>query len=509
MRRLHIVMLVRHLGYVRLFDPVIRGLLDRGHQVDLRYERDGGSDRELAWLRRLDAEPGFASAPTRAMRGDRWYMVRHACRRFGDYVWFLAPELGRIPFFVAIAEDRAGSLFTRLVRRPCLASERFRLGLWGVLRRLEDALPPVASVEAELRGAAPDVLVLVPHLMPGNMHSEYVRAAREASVPTCVCVASWDNLTTKQHLREAPDRLLVWNDLQRREAVELHGIPDDRVVVTGAQSFDQWFSWTPTPREEFCRRVGLDPGAPYLLYLGGALLPTTMTEARFVRERWIPRLREDERLREAGILVRPHPDRAGEWDAAAFDGLAGVAVWPRTERAMPVDDESRQEFFDSIHHSAAVVGLNTTAMLEAAAIGRAVHTITVPEFTESQEDLLHFRYLQTVGGGLLEQAATWEEHCDGLALAVAGADPSRERRMRFLEEFVRPHGIEEAALPRVLDAIEATAALGPLPVAAPSALQRSLRLVLRSGLWGVRRARRAQRALARRGGAAPGASGST
>jgi hypothetical protein len=37
-----------------------------------------------------------------------------------------------------------------------------------------------------------------------------------------------------------PDKVIVWNATQRDEAERFHGIPAERVVVTGAQCFDQW-----------------------------------------------------------------------------------------------------------------------------------------------------------------------------------------------------------------------------------------------------------------------------
>ena len=46
-----------------------------------------------------------------------------------------------------------------------------------------------------------------------------------------------------------------------------------------------------------------------------------------------------------------------------------------------------------MYHASATVGLNTSAMIEAAIVGRPVHTILVPEFQHSQEGTLHFRYL--------------------------------------------------------------------------------------------------------------------
>src|SRR4030095_13968020 len=89
---------------------------------------------------------------------------------------------------------------------------------------------------------------------------------------SALCVASWDNLTSKGLVRVLPDHVVVWNEAQKREATALHGVPADRVLVTGAQLFDRWFTMQPSrSREEFCRAAGLDPERPFLLYVGASL----------------------------------------------------------------------------------------------------------------------------------------------------------------------------------------------------------------------------------------------
>ena len=55
-------------------------------------------------------------------------------------------------------------------------------------------------------------------------------------------VGSWDHLTTKGLIHEVPDRVLVWNEAQKQEAIALHGVPAERVLVTGAQAYDHWFA---------------------------------------------------------------------------------------------------------------------------------------------------------------------------------------------------------------------------------------------------------------------------
>ena len=111
-----------------------------------------------------------------------------------------------------------------------------------------------------------------------------------------------------------------------------------------------------------------------------------------------------------------------------------------------------------MYHSAAVVGVNTTAEIESAIVGRQVFTLLAPEFRETQEGTLHFRHLRGVNGGFLHVAESFPEHLAQLdaALRTGGADDGRCRR--FVEAFVRPHGLEVPATERLVEALEAVGA---------------------------------------------------
>ncbi len=282
---------------------------------------------------------------------------------------------------------------------------------------------------------------------------DVLKSARKLRIPTGICVASWDNLTNKGLLKFCPERVFVWNDAQRQEAAELHGIPPERVVATGAQVFDEWFDRRPaTTRTEFLARAGLDDGS-YVVYLGSSSFITGRGgEVEFVR-RWIEALRgsEDERVRGLGVLIRPHPGAPRRWDDAGLDDLGNVAVWPR-HGTMPVSHEARDAFYDTIAHSAAVIGLNTTAMIEAAVVGKSVLTVLEPRF--AQEETLHFHYLLEENGGFLHVASSLEEHVGQLARVLGEDAVDAERRRRFVEWFVRPNGIDRPATPIFADAVE-------------------------------------------------------
>jgi hypothetical protein len=56
---------------------------------------------------------------------------------------------------------------------------------------------------------------------------------------------------------------------------------------------------------------------------------------------------------------------------AAYDA---VGIWPRAG-ANPVDSEARADYYDSMFHSVAVVGVNTSALIESGIVGRPVFTV--------------------------------------------------------------------------------------------------------------------------------------
>src|SRR6185295_12735058 len=232
------------------------------------------------------------------------------------------------------------------------------------------------------------------------------RAAKSLRIPTGVCVWSWDHLSSKALIRELPDRVFVWNDTQKREAIEMHRVPADRIAVTGAQCFDKWFDRTPSrDRETFRAAAGLPLEGPLVLYVCSAPFAGSPPEAPFVVE-WIRRVRAHASpLRTAPILVRPHPARMREWDSIDVGQLPGVAVWGGD----PQDSSSRDDYFDSLFHSTVVVGLNTSAFIEAGIVGRPIHTVLLPEWHESQMGTLHFRYLLEESGGLLIAATSFDQ----------------------------------------------------------------------------------------------------
>lgn len=483
-RSLQVLWFMLHSGYLRYFGPVIQLLADRGHVVHIafsRLEKDPGDARLARELAASRDAIAFGQAPLRR-RSDGWRPIAGLVRSLVDLGRYVDPRYSDAPALRArMARKLTEHVHSARAVDPVTASLTLRLARFMesrssaplsrrivvTLGEVERAIPTCGRIDAFLRTQAPDVVLATPVVEFGSSQVEYLKSARKLGIPNAVTVASWDNLTGKGLIRVVPDRVFVWNEIQAEEAREMHGIPGDRIVATGAQKFDEWFARTPaTTHEAFAAKVGLDPAYPYVLYVCSSPF-IAPDEVGFV-QRWLARLRADERgeLRELGVVVRPHPQNAGQWRGVGLGDHGNAAIWP-PGGAQPDAGEARADFFDSLAHSAAVVGINTSALLEAAILGKSVLTPLAPEFAGTQRGTLHFHYLLFENGGFVHTAKTLDEHADQLATALQRGDEHAEQTRRFVERFLRPHGLDRPAAPILADAIERLASTAPQPARVP------------------------------------------
>jgi hypothetical protein len=100
------------------------------------------------------------------------------------------------------------------------------------------------------------------------------------------------------------------------------------------------------------------------------------------------------------------------------------------------------------------VGVNTTAMIEAAIFERPVFTIRDANFTHSQAETLHFAHLTRGESTCAVMAATLDEHLTQLDAALRDPSPHVAAARRFVARFVRPMGIDRPATGLLCDLLE-------------------------------------------------------
>jgi len=446
-----ILFLVRHFSYLRNFESAISLLASRGHAVHVSADREENLGGKEMVERLASQSDSITVGRTPRRVAGAWDDLAVRLRLGVDYIRFLAPRYDDTVWLRQRARTRAPLPIVLLMKfRPMRGRLGRRLSS-RFLRFLESGLPQDEAIYRFIHDQSPDVTLITPLVDLGSPQVEHLSSAKAQGLRTMLCVGSWDHLSSKSLLRQIPDRVTVWNEIQKREAVELHGVPSDRVVVTGAQCYDQWFGRRPTrSRKEFCDRVGLDSDKAFVTYVCSSLFRGTANEARFVEE-WVQRIRssKDPSLKNIGILIRPHPARIDEWQGSEISAFRDVVMWG----SHPVDRVGKEDYFDSLYHCVAVIGLNTSALLEAAVVGRPVHTVILPEISRAnQEGTIHFHYLLSVNGGLLHVGRTFDAHLELLSKSVGGARSERSRL--FVEGFIRPFGVDESSTPRFVDAIE-------------------------------------------------------
>jgi hypothetical protein len=141
-----------------------------------------------------------------------------------------------------------------------------------------------------------------------------------------------------------------------------------------------------------------------------------------------------------------------------------------------------------------------------------------PEYRETQEGTLHFRYLPRGNGGPVTVARDLEEHFAQVTHALAGDGRPDQADRDFVRRFVRPGGLGRPAVPILVDALEAQLD-HPAPRPVPARARRTIaaivlrplaafaswsagssRLVrhvgdVRAGMWALRAAASARRQL--------------
>jgi FkbM family methyltransferase len=461
---------LRNLMYLRNFQGVIQALADRGHKIVITTSPyDLKIPEELRQLARSLETPyrGISFGLTYE-REDWWAPASRLIRNVANLLHYRRPEYKDAPALTARAERRAGPVPTILFPRVLCSFPLVARALRMFVRFLDAGLPPDRAIISELKTTRVDALILTPMVDLETEQLEWVRAARAAGVPTCLLVASWDNLTNKGLIQVPPDRIVVWNEFQKREAVELHRIPAENIIITGAQLYDEWFERKPSrDYETFCRDFGFDPKRPTILYCGSSIF-IARDEVVFVRE-WLEKVRnaQDSALRTANILVRPHPMHQVPFDELDVSRYERVTVHPRSG-GMPVVESNKADFFDALYHAALVVGINTSALIEAAILGRRSFSVADPRYQRTQEGTLHFHYL--IEGGIMQRAPDFDTHLKQLADELKRSSEDRRSLSKFIESFIRPGGLDRPATPILADAVASITEIKPY--APPGALRR-------------------------------------
>ena len=93
--------------------------------------------------------------------------------------------------------------------------------------------------------------------------------AQKLGLPVFSAVTNYDAIVNKGYPGFMPSCLAVWSKQMADEAMQLFGIPANKIEVTGPLQYDRFLQPLPVGRDEFLKSIGLNPGLKTIFFAGG------------------------------------------------------------------------------------------------------------------------------------------------------------------------------------------------------------------------------------------------
>ena len=339
-----------------------------------------------------------------------------------------------------VRQNRAAYVFglslNRMFARPLVRK---------LLRRLDARLSQNDSFRDLFERYRPSAVFLA-HLFD-DVEIALLREAKRRRVPTIGFINSWDKLTARSAIRLLPDHLLVYNDIVKHEAMEHADMPAERIRVVGIPQYDLYVGYRPVPREEFMRRIGIDPTKRFFLYAPmGEAFSNSDWDVIDLLHRWIG---EGALAPDADFLVRFQPnDSVNEAERSKRPWLHFDRPGTRFSRTRGVDwDMSEIEMrhlADTLSHASLLVCYASSLSVDAAAFDLPVINI---DFELSPVELLAksptqfyqmTHYGNAIRTGGIRRVSSPDELQHWICTYLERPDADHEGRVRLVREQCGP-----------------------------------------------------------------------
>jgi hypothetical protein len=151
----------------------------------------------------------------------------------------------------------------------------------------------------------PDILIV--SSLGTFMYDQYlIREARHWGTKVLSIILSWDNTTTHGMAAAVPDQVIAWTENMKKELVELHDIPKERIFVGGVAHFDHYYKEdTFLTKKQLCDCLKLDPNKKLLFFVTKS--PSSYPWNSEIAEIILQATKEKRIDPDCQLLVRIHP----------------------------------------------------------------------------------------------------------------------------------------------------------------------------------------------------------
>lgn len=93
-----------------------------------------------------------------------------------------------------------------------------------------------------------------------------LREAKHRGIKTVGFINSWDKPTARSIIRLIPDDLIVFNDELKEDLIRYDLFSEENIFVSGVPQYDRYFRNNFWKREEFFKKVDIDPNKKFIVY---------------------------------------------------------------------------------------------------------------------------------------------------------------------------------------------------------------------------------------------------
>ncbi len=272
-----------------------------------------------------------------------------------------------------------------------------------------------------------------------------LRVAQRMGIPTAVFLFSWDNLTSQSRIMVPYDDYLVWNDQIRAELLDIYShLSGEHVFAVGTPQFD--FHFKPEfllDRETLCRRFGIDPERPYVLYTSG--IDTHFYEEHLHVE-WIVRCLDDLDLpARPQLVVRTYAKGTSPAMRALAERELPDVVFPPVdwdERFQTPRYEDLAVYTSLLHHTALGINAASTVSLELMVFDKPIINLRydppgtdLPWCRGYERHILFDHYRPVAESGATMVAGSEDDLASMVRRGLTCPDADSEARREFLAGF--------------------------------------------------------------------------
>ena len=227
--------------------------------------------------------------------------------------------------------------------------------------------------------------------------SHYIeRGAVQRGISTVAFVLSWDNPTSKGPFPVTPDRVIVWNEIQRQELIKYHSFNPSDIFISGVPQFDIYTHLDKfLDRETFFKKLALDPAKKLITYTTGT--PATAPFDHEVIDLLYQSMQKGALRQPSQLLIRLHPkDRLSDYDR--FKDKPDLIIQLPGRRASTGDSwnpthEDMYGLAELMYYTDVNVNVASTITIDAAAFDTPVVNIAYDGYTTKPYPESCLRYL--------------------------------------------------------------------------------------------------------------------